>query len=220
LTGGRAGRRQRMRRATTRRSNARPRSWFRDSAGNECRRRNLVIYRMPTPPAHPMNDGLGMVPCAGAVSLPPLDLYLRAWVFVWSPVFRTSNQQDQMAWSCPETFVHSHHRWRGGWSELLHRREDHAYSHPSFHPEAQRSAGDTLGRSNYVRSGIRDLLTRCKRPRAHASSDLHGPGCDIAFQEIRAMRGVDTRSFPPPGHGRGLLHLLHLGRAGGASGAN
>jgi hypothetical protein len=31
----------------------------------------LDNYRMPTPPAHPMNDGLSLYPQAGAVSLPP-----------------------------------------------------------------------------------------------------------------------------------------------------
>jgi hypothetical protein len=41
---------------------------FREALRNECRRRSLVAYRMPTPPAHPMNDGLSLYPQAGAVS--------------------------------------------------------------------------------------------------------------------------------------------------------
>jgi hypothetical protein len=41
---------------------------FREGLRNECRRRYLVAYRMPTPPAHPMNDGLSLYPQAGAVS--------------------------------------------------------------------------------------------------------------------------------------------------------
>jgi hypothetical protein len=35
---------------------------------NECRGSNFVDYRMLTPPAHPMNDGLSLYPQAGAVS--------------------------------------------------------------------------------------------------------------------------------------------------------
>jgi hypothetical protein len=38
---------------------------------NECRGSNLVDYRMLTPPAHPMNDGLSLYPQAGAVSCEP-----------------------------------------------------------------------------------------------------------------------------------------------------
>jgi hypothetical protein len=38
------------------------------SSGNECGRSNLIAHRMPTPPAHPMNDGLSLYPQAGAVS--------------------------------------------------------------------------------------------------------------------------------------------------------
>src|ERR1700693_5098136 len=39
------------------------------SSGNERCRRKFGSYRMPTPPAHPMNDGLSLYPQAGAVSL-------------------------------------------------------------------------------------------------------------------------------------------------------
>jgi hypothetical protein len=43
---------------------------------NECRGSNLVAYRMLTPPAHPMNDGLSLYPQAGAVSClrPPAQI--------------------------------------------------------------------------------------------------------------------------------------------------
>jgi hypothetical protein len=36
------------------------------------------------------------------------DVYVPRCLFVLSPVFRTSNWLDQMAWSCSEIFVRSH----------------------------------------------------------------------------------------------------------------
>jgi hypothetical protein len=73
-------------------------------AWNECRGSNLVAYRMPTPPAHPMNDGLSLYPQAGAVSLPSLYLYIVK--FIYRAMFScghpdSGHQTSKIGWHGP-----------------------------------------------------------------------------------------------------------------------